>query len=91
MTSTAELISYVRSNYKPLSFAFAIGIAIASAIFILVLYFTKARVPGIYEPFIDPSYEKELNLFKNLKMEEQQEYLGLSRDLKLAKYGNKLI
>lgn len=87
MTSIAEIQTYVRSNIKP----FALGFFVASIVFLLVLYFTKARVPGIYEPFVDPSYEKELNLFKNLKMEEQAEYLDLPRDLKLAKYGNKLI
>ena len=91
MPSLEEIKTYVRANPKPLIAAFAVGFILASVIFIIVLYCTKARVPGIYEPFGNPSYDKELNLFKNLKMEEQQEYLDLPRDLKLAKYGNKLV
>jgi hypothetical protein len=40
---------------------------------------------------ISPQYEKELRLFKSMSSSEQVEYLNLSRDNKLVKYGNKLL
>lgn len=37
-----------------------------------------------------PKYENEVELFKAMSIKEQQEYLDLSRDEKLIKYGSKL-
>lgn len=38
-----------------------------------------------------PKYDKELDLFKSMDMNEQQEYLDLTREIKLVKYGSKLL
>ena len=48
--------------------------------------FTSPNVESFF-----PMYEKELQLFDSMNSREQQEYLGMSRDVKLAKYGSKLI
>lgn len=61
---------------------------LASLIYFMIAIETKSKNKS---SFGNPDYQKELSLFKNLKRQEQEEYLGLSRDLKIAKYGNRLI
>lgn len=43
-----------------------------------------------YEGF-NPSYEKELALFKSMTFNQQQAYLNLSKEQKYATYGDKLM
>ena len=38
-----------------------------------------------------PKYDKELELFQKMNSKEQQEYLNLSRDAKMIKYGGQLV
>lgn len=38
-----------------------------------------------------PQYEKELELFKSMNFNEQQQYLDLTREQKLAKYGGQIM
>lgn len=51
----------------------------------------------IVDPFtqkkegFSPQYEKELGLFKSMNFDEQQQYLNLSREQKLAKYGSEIM
>lgn len=47
--------------------------------------------PFTQKEAFDVNYEKELNLFKSLGPNEQSQYLGLSKDAKIAQYGTKLM
>lgn len=91
MSKIAQAKEYMKSKFKQPTVAFAIGFVLASLLFVLVIYFTKAKIPGIYEPFQNSGYQKELHLFSNLNKEDQQEYLAMSKDEKIAKYGKELI
>ncbi len=65
------------------------------------LAFLASVVIGLYEYVVSKyafkqksnftvQYDKELELFKSLNSNEQAEYLELSRDQKIVKYGTKL-
>ena len=93
MSALAKVKQYVRANNKQLAIAFLLGMAIASSIILILVYFYPSLLTktGVKSSFGNPDYQKELSLFKNLKRQEQEEYLDLSRESKIAKYGNRLI
>lgn len=74
-------------------------IRIAMIIIIMIVLIHCRRVPtqpivGNFtqkKELLTPNYKKELHLFQTMNPADQVEYLHLSRDQKLVKYGNKLL
>ncbi len=64
---------------------------VAFIIYIIVRVETTDVEHFTQQPAAIPKYEKELNLFKSLSTSEQEDYLGLSREDKLSKYGKQLL
>jgi hypothetical protein len=72
--------------------AMIIGL-IALAVGLIAIHKPSHKMNSGFAPGrkIPLQYEKELHLFQSMSSSEQVEYLNLSRDNKLVKYGNKLL
>jgi hypothetical protein len=70
-----------------------LGITLIIVLIVLILIFTRFLTTKSKftqgETFFS-MYEKEVNLFKSLSPIDQQEYLGMSKNAKIAKYGERL-
>ena len=70
------------------------AILVAALVLLLLQFQFKVRIFNHFtERFegYNPDYEKELKLFRQMSMSEQQEYLEMNKESKISKYGKKII
>lgn len=83
----SKIADYLKRNDKLL------GILILVALFTVIVVVSEKVIKkdGLSKESFHPQYEKELELFKSLNPNEQQEYLNMNRETKFAKYGKSLV